>query len=258
MVIFISKFIDLTGQKFNHLTVLKRGDDLIKKNGKKQPRWICQCDCGNPNTVLVLGYNLKNGNTKSCGCEHLLNGHKQGSIYGRINGINNKKYNKYDLSGNYGIGYTLKNEPFYFDKEDFDLIKDYCWYISPQGYVINQTEDHTVYMHRLVMHCPDDKIIDHIFYLNGKPTRNDNRKKNLRIVSVQLNRLNHTIASNNTSGYTGVSFYSKLKKWVAEIWINKKKIHLGTFDNIEEAIQAREEGEIKYFGEYRFQNKEVI
>ena len=62
------------------MTVLRRGEDLIKKNNKKDTRWYCSCDCGNPNEVLVLGYNLKNGNTTSCGCEHLKNAKRSGSL----------------------------------------------------------------------------------------------------------------------------------------------------------------------------------
>ena len=64
----MSNLIDITGNKYGHLTVVRRGHDLIKKNGKKEPRWVCLCDCGNPNEVEVLGYNLKNGNSVSCGC----------------------------------------------------------------------------------------------------------------------------------------------------------------------------------------------
>lgn len=56
------KVIDLTGQKFHYLTVLKR--DYSKKS--KQPCWICKCDCGN--IVSVRGDDLRQGRTKSCGC----------------------------------------------------------------------------------------------------------------------------------------------------------------------------------------------
>ena len=56
------KFDDLTGRKFGRLLVV----DCIGKNQSNQARWKCVCECGN--TVEVLGYNLKNGNTKSCGC----------------------------------------------------------------------------------------------------------------------------------------------------------------------------------------------
>ena len=57
-----AKLIDLTGQKFNRLTVLKRD---FSKTGHSV-YWICQCDCGN--VVSVQGNHLKNGNVQSCGC----------------------------------------------------------------------------------------------------------------------------------------------------------------------------------------------
>ena len=57
------KLIDLTGQTFNQLTVLKR-DSTNTNEGK--PKWICQCSCGN--IISVSGKDLKNNHTKSCGC----------------------------------------------------------------------------------------------------------------------------------------------------------------------------------------------
>lgn len=55
-------FIDLTGQKFGKLTVIKRANDI----GDGRVKWLCQCDCGN--TIIVQSNNLKNGHTSSCGC----------------------------------------------------------------------------------------------------------------------------------------------------------------------------------------------
>lgn len=60
----MGKFEDLTGQKFNRLTVIKR-----VKNNKKATKWLCRCDCGN--IIEVQAGNLKNGHTKSCGCYFL-------------------------------------------------------------------------------------------------------------------------------------------------------------------------------------------
>lgn len=58
----MSKLIDLTGQKFAKLTVIKR-----EENTKKGcVRWECLCDCGNK--TIVSGGNLKSGAVKSCGC----------------------------------------------------------------------------------------------------------------------------------------------------------------------------------------------
>jgi hypothetical protein len=56
---------DLTGQRFNLLTVIDR--DESSRAGKA--RWICKCDCGNETSVI--GSNLKNGNVKSCGCQRM-------------------------------------------------------------------------------------------------------------------------------------------------------------------------------------------
>lgn len=51
--------VDLTGKKFERLTVIKKDED--RKN-----HWICKCDCGN--IVSVLDFYLIHGKTKSCGC----------------------------------------------------------------------------------------------------------------------------------------------------------------------------------------------
>ena len=57
---------DLTGQKFNMLTVIRRTEDHIAASGKPSARWLCKCDCGNE--TIVSGTKLKKGTTKSCGC----------------------------------------------------------------------------------------------------------------------------------------------------------------------------------------------
>lgn len=59
----MGKKLELTGQRFGNLVVLKESD--IRKRGLVQ--WECQCDCGN--VCIVPGSLLKNGNTISCGCQ---------------------------------------------------------------------------------------------------------------------------------------------------------------------------------------------
>ena len=54
--------IDLTGQKFNRLTVIKESEN--KRGGRVT--WICQCECGN--IVEVTSKSLRDGTTQSCGC----------------------------------------------------------------------------------------------------------------------------------------------------------------------------------------------
>lgn len=58
----MSKLIDLSGQKFDRLTVIKREEN--SKDG--HARWLCICDCGN--TKVINGSNLLNKNVRSCGC----------------------------------------------------------------------------------------------------------------------------------------------------------------------------------------------
>ena len=52
---------DLIGQVFGKLTVIE-----LDQESSGRRKWICKCSCGN--TVSVREYNLKSGNTKSCGC----------------------------------------------------------------------------------------------------------------------------------------------------------------------------------------------
>ncbi len=57
------KLIDITGQTFGRLTVIRRADKNTLQN---KVQWECSCECGN--TRIVVGGNLGNGHTTSCGC----------------------------------------------------------------------------------------------------------------------------------------------------------------------------------------------
>ena len=88
----------------------------------------------------------------------------------------------------------------------------------------------------------------HIDHINK--IKSDNRIANLREVTQAQNSRNQKIRTNNTSGFPGVSFDRLLSKWIAYITINYKKIHIGVFKQIEDAIEARKIAAIKYFGEF--------
>lgn len=240
---------DLTGQKFGKLTVLKQAEDYIDKNGIHIARWWVKCDCGS-NEFIVRGNKLKNGYTKSCGC-------MQKEAITKI-GHANKKYNKYDLSGDYGIGYTSKGEEFWFDLEDYDKIKNYCWHYDDQGYVKSdiyiENKHLRISLHRLIMDFPESKEVDHIIHLPKGQKKFDNRKSNLRIVNESENQMNKHKQGNNTSGIVGVSWHSRDSVWEAYISYNNKQIYLGRFNNKEDAAFARKIAENKYFGEHSFEN----
>lgn len=163
--------------------------------------------------------------------------------------------NEYDLTGDYGVGYTSNGEEFYFDLEDYVKIKDICWHKNNNGYLhgVSKTGE-KVYFHRLIMNFPEDHFVDHI---NGKTSRHDNRKSNLRIVTDQQNKMNHSTRKDSTTGISGVSWHKGKSKWIAQIGINGKLKYLGVFSDLDSAIEARKKAEEKYFMEYAPNDKVV-
>lgn len=75
-----------------------------------------------------------------------------------------------------------------------------------------------------------------------------NRRKNDLVEKTSLSKIKSSNKQkNNTSGHKGVSRYSQLDKWVSNISINGKRVYLGLFDDLEEAINARKTAEEFYF-----------
>jgi NACalpha-BTF3-like transcription factor len=244
---------DMTGQKFGKLTVLSyhHTDTKIKNNQQyNKDYYLCQCECGN--TTIVDKGSLKYGHTKSCGCliKDILTTRNKTEKMRQVTINRNKtdmlRHNTWDLSGEYGIGYTTKGEPFYFDLEDYDKIKNYCWSMS-KGYVECAIKAGDKFkhckMHQLLMNA---KYIDHINRVTY-----DNRKSNLRLANPQNNSKNHKLQSNNTTGISGVTHNKKYDRWIARINIDsnvRKTVYYGV--DREEAIKARLEAESKYYGEF--------
>ena len=239
------KLVDLTGIRFGRLTVIKRVEDYVQQNGHRTVMWLCECDCGNE--IIAQGTSLKSRHTQSCGC-----------LVKEIVSMTHKKYNDYDLSGEYGIGYTFKGEEFYFDLEDYHSIKDYCWFKNDKGYIATNIcvngEQKSLLMHSLIMNCSNDMLVDH---KNGSDTVNDNRKFNLRIGTQCDNMKNRKINSNNKSGYKGVIFHKQSGKWLGYITSDKKRFSK-LFSKIEDAIAWRQDIEKKLFGDWSYNNRDNV
>lgn len=236
---------DLTGMKFGRLTVIERADDYINR-GKHYPRWKCICECGNPQIKIVTGDALRNGKVVSCGCYH------DELIAER--GKQNKKFNPHKSMGDYEILYTQKGEPFYVDSEDYPKLKDICWFKIDGGYIEGNLPDKRVMLHVYIMEQNQEAlVVDHI---GGDKTRHDCRKANLRIGTECQNHMNTKLPSDNKSGVTGVHFDKNRQKWLASIGLNNKTIHLGRFDNFDDAVKARRDAEEKYFGEWSYNNSQ--
>lgn len=231
---------DLTGRTFGKLIVLHQVEDYITPKGKHYARWLCECSCAEKNQVVVWGINLtkKNNPTNSCGCiraERIKQTKRE-----------SKKYNDYNLLGEYGIGWTSNTrKEFYFDLEDYDKIKNYYWseQIAPNGYgslvAWDSNERKVIKMSYLL----GFKKYDHI---NRNPL--DNRKENFREANQKENARNRSIPKNNTSGIIGVHWCTKTEKWIAQIRVNNSLIYLGSFKNKEDAIVVRLKAELKYWG----------
>lgn len=129
------KFVDLSGQKFNRLTVIEKA---YVKN--KRTYWLCECECGNK--TIVMGTNLTRFHTKSCGCLqkekhigliHGLSNHRLANIWCLIKKrCLNEKDKIYKYYGAKGI--TICNEW----KNDFKVFYD--WAIN-NGYEDNLSID---------------------------------------------------------------------------------------------------------------------
>lgn len=105
-----SNRLQLEGKVFNYLTVLKDVGNTGFDRHEWSSSWVCICTCGN--IITVRGSDLKNENTKSCGCISIMHGHatrKGGrspeynawiSMKQRCYNPNNPRYKDY---GNRGI-----------------------------------------------------------------------------------------------------------------------------------------------------------
>jgi len=69
----MTKLIDETGKRYGRLSVLKRAES----NTRRYATWLCHCECGNE--TIVVGTDLRSGDTRSCGCllhkSRIANGH---------------------------------------------------------------------------------------------------------------------------------------------------------------------------------------
>jgi hypothetical protein len=133
------------------------------------------------------------------------------------------------------------------DDEDYERISQRKWFCS-RGYAVRMAgkfpHQSMIRMHREILAIQDKAILlDHI---NGN--RSDNRKNNLRMCNNSQNLQNSKMRINNTSGYKGVYHQKKYDRWVTSICVGGKHMHIGSFDNPQEAARAYNEAAIKYHG----------
>ena len=186
---------DLTGMIFGRWRVLKQAEDHIRQDGRHESAWWCQCDCGSDPKIVVGSYLTGKNGTKSCGC-------LQREAVRKV-GKKNKKTNIYDPSMEYGVGFCSNTgTPYYFDWEDFDKIKNYCWYEQAVGKNYHSVQAHDNVIHKTVKMC---NIItgDLSYHINGDGL--DNRKINLAPVYSSIDALDASLIKDKKCGFITIN-----------------------------------------------------
>ena len=151
------------------------------------------------------------------------------------------------------ILYDINNEECartIIDLDDVNKVKDIKWCMIGNGYVGNSHNKSIGFLHRFLMDCPEDMVVDH-----WNHNKLDNRKSNLRICTNKENAHNQSKRDDNPSGYKGV--YIDKNGYHAQICIDNNRTYIGTFQTAEIAAMAYDLKAIELFGEYAHTNHPI-
>lgn len=131
------------------------------------------------------------------------------------------------------------------DNELFDYLNQFHWSVDGCGYpqraIKTEKGWRPLRMHRDILKLKPRELADHI-----NRNKLDNRLINLRKCNATLNVINRPINKNNKSGIKGIYWDKFTNKWRVEIMSNYKKIKLGRYFLINDAISARSKAERIY------------
>ena len=118
-------------------------------------------------------------------------------------------------------------------------------FVGSHGYLAVMIDNKDYLVHRLIFlwvygRWPKGQI-DHKNHI-----KTDNKIKNLREATHRENGINQKLSKNNTSGSNGVYWNKGVNKWQSYINVHGKAIYLGVFIDINDAISARKEADIKH------------
>ena len=216
----VSKKINLIGHVFGQLEVIAEAEDYVSpKNGRHRTQWICRCSCGRIKPIWTDS--LKSGKTKRCGECFFI-----------------------EPNGDCMRYICPDGSSFLFDREDIGTAVSRLWR-PKQGYFRAHVDGKSISFHRFIMNAKEGEIIDHI---DGNT--HNNRKSNLRKASQSQNLQNTKTRIDNSTGYKGVSFNKRTRRYEAYININGKKKGLGLFDTANTAAQAYNRAAVHFFGEF--------
>ncbi len=158
-----------------------------------------------------------------------------------------KSTNRFVIMGEILVIITQNGDVILADSEDYPVLSKYSWCISKKGYAVANINHKVTKMSRYILGANNPKdVIDH-----KNNIKLDNRKKNLRKCTQAENVRNRTGKSKN--GFIGIRLTPQ-GKYNVRITIDRREIHIGNYDTLEEAIKARNEAEDKYHGEFGSHN----
>lgn len=175
--------------------------------------------------------------------------------------------NEYDEFEDYVVIHTIdckkglivdtmvSRDDFYEKLIDFEVNWFPAWNDDMDDYYIGYS-----YRYGEVGHKKGKTILLHRFLTGAKPREyvdhknhniRDNQKDNLQVISNRENLTNRKGKNkNNKSGYRNVFWNTDINKWDVYLCKNYKRIHIGTFNDLNEAGIAAEQARKKYYGEF--------
>ena len=222
------KLEEQAGKVYNNIEVIRH--DCVRRG---RNYWLCKCHCGKLFTTLVAS--LKTGSTKSCGCYRDKLCRERGSANGlskhylyrtyrnminRCTSIENGSYEQY---GGRGIRVCDR-------------------WLEPEGQgFLNFLED--------MGERPEGASLDRV------NTNGDYSPTNCRWTDAGTQSFNQRKQITSGTVRVGVRYDPLYNKWRSSINFKGKAYHLYYGPSLELAIKAREEAELKYYGEvYKYEN----
>lgn len=131
----------------------------------------------------------------------------------------------------------------------YELVKDQKWSMTGNGYAYRMTTKNykqTIhYLHRVITGAPKGFDVDHV-----NRDKLDNRCSNLRVCSRGQNEANVSLRKNNTSGYRGVSWSKKDRRWHSRIQNGESYRSLGAYKDKMDAVRAYEKAAKEKYGDF--------